>query len=124
MMSNWQYSEHVPSTFNYKFGSGYPSDPTCQEWLRNHQCSVFGYPDVVRFSWAPIKKILQEQNPVQVIFPADLETNEDGEENNYHITNSKPLLQKRLGSFLGPAGKRKRYPYFEKRKLQPVTKLI
>lgn len=46
----------------HEFGSGYPSDPKCVEWMKGN-CNMdkpFGYPDFVRFSWGPTKKSLGE----------------------------------------------------------------
>ena len=46
----------------HEFGSGYPSDPKCVEWMKSN-CNMdkpFGYPDFVRFSWGPTKKSLGE----------------------------------------------------------------
>ncbi|RKP01766.1 hypothetical protein CXG81DRAFT_1600, partial [Caulochytrium protostelioides] len=33
-------------------GSGYPGDPKTVAWLQAHRHPVFGFPDVVRFSWS------------------------------------------------------------------------
>jgi ribonuclease H2 subunit A len=40
-------------------GSGYPSDPKTKAWMEAHMDKVFGWPDVVRFSWLPAKDALQ-----------------------------------------------------------------
>lgn len=32
-------------------GSGYPSDPGTQEWLHSAMDPVFGFSNIVRFSW-------------------------------------------------------------------------
>jgi len=45
-------------------GSGYPSDPKTQAFLRESLDPVFGYKGVVRFSWATVKVIL-EKNGVE-----------------------------------------------------------
>lgn len=45
-------------------GSGYPSDPKTQAFLRESMDPVFGYKGVVRFSWATVKVIL-EKNGVE-----------------------------------------------------------
>ncbi|KAL7560367.1 hypothetical protein ACA910_002328 [Epithemia clementina (nom. ined.)] len=48
-----------------RMGSGYPSDPTCQAWIKEHsvQCPVFGFAadaaPLVRFSWKPIVHLFQ-----------------------------------------------------------------
>ena len=35
-------------------GSGYPADPVTVNWLKRNLNPVFGYPEIVRFSWATI----------------------------------------------------------------------
>ncbi|OCF44669.1 ribonuclease HII [Kwoniella heveanensis CBS 569] len=42
-------------------GSGYPSDPKTQAFLRESLDPVFGYKGIVRFSWATVKVILDKQ---------------------------------------------------------------
>ena len=64
MVSNWKWSElpNYDAVNGHEFGSGYPSDPKCVQWMRGN-CDVdcpFGFPDFVRFSWGPAKKLLGE----------------------------------------------------------------
>ncbi|KAL7418517.1 hypothetical protein Q5752_006975 [Cryptotrichosporon argae] len=42
-------------------GSGYPSDPKTQAYLRDALDPVFGYKGIVRFSWATVKVLLDKQ---------------------------------------------------------------
>ena len=42
-------------------GSGYPSDPKTQAYLREGIDPVFGYRGIVRFSWATVKVLLDKQ---------------------------------------------------------------
>jgi ribonuclease H2 subunit A len=42
-------------------GSGYPSDPRTQAFLKEGLHPVFGYKGIVRFSWATVKVILEKQ---------------------------------------------------------------
>jgi hypothetical protein len=65
---------------------------------------VFGYPDIMRFSWAPSKQQLNE-NGVPVTFHADLDDEEEFDQ------------QKGMANFLKGKRKRKRLGYFEKRKI-------
>ena len=59
-----------------KWNSGYPSDPATKAWLdENFVDEVFGYPDVVRFSWAPIRDRL-EKGRVKVVWQEDEEEDE------------------------------------------------
>ncbi|KAL7559597.1 hypothetical protein ACA910_007001 [Epithemia clementina (nom. ined.)] len=55
----------APPQVSPRMGSGYPSDPTCQAWIKEHavQCPVFGFAaeaaPLVRFSWKPIVHLFQ-----------------------------------------------------------------
>jgi ribonuclease H2 subunit A len=42
-------------------GSGYPSDPRTQAFLKESLDPVFGYKGIVRFSWATVKVLLDKQ---------------------------------------------------------------
>ncbi|KAJ2549152.1 hypothetical protein EV175_004553 [Coemansia sp. RSA 1933] len=52
------------------FGSGYPGDPNTVKWLRSSVDQVFGYPDIIRFSWSTCAKLLDEL-AVPVLWPDD-----------------------------------------------------
>ncbi|KAI8980188.1 ribonuclease H-like domain-containing protein [Trametes punicea] len=55
-------------TWAEETGSGYPSDPKTQAWIRSSLEPTFGYPSLVRFSWATIKVVLdKEAHPVEWI---------------------------------------------------------
>lgn len=43
------------------FGCGYPSDPLTVAWLGENVDSVYGFPDIVRFSWSSCQRILDEK---------------------------------------------------------------
>lgn len=42
-------------------GSGYPGDDVTKKWLRGSLDPVFGFPDLVRFSWGTSKTMLKER---------------------------------------------------------------
>ncbi|KAH7884741.1 ribonuclease H-like domain-containing protein [Phlebopus sp. FC_14] len=46
--------------FGRDFGSGYPSDPKTQAWIKDSIDPTFGYPSLVRFSWTTVKVILEK----------------------------------------------------------------
>ena len=78
MTAKWKYSEpsFEPIGGN-DFGSGYPSDPKCKEWVeKNLGHPIFGYPDFARFSWAPMKKTMGEGG-VTMRWEADDEEEDD-----------------------------------------------
>lgn len=45
-------------------GSGYPADPNTVSWLNQNFDAVFGFGQIVRFSWGTIKSILADRGPV------------------------------------------------------------
>jgi hypothetical protein len=84
--------------------------------------SIFGFSDVVRFSWGPAKKqLVAEATPVK--FAADDEEDDDGTENKHQILLGKKRQQEQMSAFLSGTIKQKRLPYFERKKLHIVTKL-
>jgi ribonuclease H2 subunit A len=123
LLDQWKFSEPLDETdadFTKKlrnFGSGYPSDPKCKDWMKsNPLCDkVFGYPDMVRFSWAPSKQRLEE-TAVSVVFRADLD--EEDEE--------LQRQQQGMANFLkvGTTRKRKRFEYFEDRNIRVSKSLM
>lgn len=57
IIKDWIFIENNKNiVFSKEVGSGYPSDPYTKEWLRLNFNNVFGYPNLVRFSWETIKK--------------------------------------------------------------------
>ncbi|OCB84711.1 hypothetical protein A7U60_g8233 [Sanghuangporus baumii] len=62
-ITGWAFEEHESSpqySWPDERGSGYPSDPKTQAWLRDAIEPTFGYPSLVRFSWATIKVALDK----------------------------------------------------------------
>jgi ribonuclease H2 subunit A len=55
-----------------EYGCGYPSDPATVAWLHRNMDPVFGYPDIVRFSWSSCDRILQDK-AVPVEWPDEAE---------------------------------------------------
>lgn len=118
MIDAWKFSEpHYEAVGGMDFGSGYPSDPKCKSWMNNNLADkIFGFPDLVRFSWGPAKTSILEGG-VSVEWEADQDDDDDG----------KRKQQAQMKAFLsggGPAKKKPRLDYFETRKIQRVTRLV
>ena len=43
------------------WGCGYPSDEHTKRWMRDNLHPVFGWPDIVRFSWGPSKEVMDKE---------------------------------------------------------------
>ncbi|XP_058790747.1 ribonuclease H2 subunit A [Phymastichus coffea] len=54
----WQFKETQNET---AYGSGYPNDPATKSWLASNVDPIFGFPQLVRFSWSTAEKILEEK---------------------------------------------------------------
>jgi ribonuclease H2 subunit A len=122
MIETWKYTEqHYEADLD--FGSGYPSDPKCKAWMEKNfkdNDNIFGFPDLVRFSWGPAKKALEEGG-----IPFEWEGDEEEEEEKKEEEEIKrQALQ--MQAFMGKAKitkKRKRSAYFETQGLSSVSVL-
>ncbi|KAL1492255.1 hypothetical protein ABEB36_012732 [Hypothenemus hampei] len=52
----WQFHEGIKVK---EFGSGYPGDPVTKKFLTDHCDPVFGFPQLVRFSWSTASNALE-----------------------------------------------------------------
>ncbi|KAF5326719.1 hypothetical protein D9619_004061 [Psilocybe cf. subviscida] len=65
-IEGWCFEENEGSTsddeekWTTSLGSGYPSDPNTQAWLKTALNSVFGFPKIVRFSWTTVKVLMDK----------------------------------------------------------------
>lgn len=122
MIENWKFTEgeHYGDGGekpDLDYGSGYPSDPKCKAWMARHLKfdKLFMYPDLVRFSWGPVKDACKEKG-VSVGWEADEEDTGLGQQ------------QGAMKAFMAGedqgAAKKPRLAYFESRKLKRVSKLV
>lgn len=51
------------------WGSGYPSDARCVNWLRRNMHPVFGWGPECRFSWGTVKDMLEGKGGIKVEWP-------------------------------------------------------
>ncbi|CAK0755728.1 hypothetical protein CVIRNUC_002397 [Coccomyxa viridis] len=104
------YNEKVD--ISRETGSGYPADPETKAWLQKHVDRVFGFPNLVRFSWSTCARIL-DTSAVPVHWECEDESTE-------------AKGQKSL-PFGGKAGKAEassglgRHAFYRAHKLQRVT---
>ncbi|CAA7267019.1 unnamed protein product [Cyclocybe aegerita] len=64
-IEGWHFEESEGQTetkWSSELGSGYPSDPNTQAWLKTATDPVFGFPQIVRFSWTTVKVILEKSS--------------------------------------------------------------
>jgi ribonuclease H2 subunit A len=74
-VENWKWFEAGQEDRSIVFGSGYPSDPKTVSWMSSNTDTVFGFPNVIRFSWAPVRTIMKESTEV-----ANVEWSDDEDE--------------------------------------------
>ncbi|KAF9003939.1 ribonuclease H-like domain-containing protein [Cyathus striatus] len=63
-VEGWYFEENGESKakqLKSEVGSGYPSDPNTQAWLKSSIEPVFGFPKLVRFSWTTVKVLLDKE---------------------------------------------------------------
>ena len=116
MLHNWQFED--PSICDDRqWGCGYPSDEHTKRWMRDNLQPVFGWPDLVRFSWGPAKEVLDKEpaaHGAHVVLWAD--DDEAGEAAVEQQRNA-------MAAFLGKAKKQKvadRHRWLHEAQLEPV----
>lgn len=57
----WRFRENETDINGRKYGSGYPNDPVTKSWLSTNVDTVFGFPQLVRFSWSTAEQVLQSK---------------------------------------------------------------
>lgn len=90
------------------YGSGYPGDDKTKKFL--HACldPVFGFPQLVRFSWSTASKILEDK-----ACAIEWEDDEEEDENAKGMSN--------ISSYFKSSDGPKRHAFFDDRRLYSVT---
>lgn len=88
LLNEWEFPEEKASQGQLKigreWGCGYPSDPHTKKWLRDQFDPVFGFTDIVRFSWSTARNLLEE-NKAQIEWK-DPKPEESGAKGNKKLT--------------------------------------
>lgn len=109
----WKFKEHLELK-DKNFGSGYPGDPDTKRFLKENCDPVFGFPQLVRFSWSTASNVLDEL--AYNVEWENIEEETTSSANNSSITSffkmtSKPNLPK------------KKHQFFSQRLLSTTNKL-
>ncbi|KAK9426302.1 putative Ribonuclease [Seiridium unicorne] len=87
------------------WGSGYPSDGRCTNWLRTNMHPVFGWGPECRFSWGTAKDMLEGKGGVKVEWPLDDEEGTSRVTDFFVDSGTKEKDADELGTWFGtPAG--------------------
>eukprot|EP00249_Psilotum_nudum_P009703 c22104_g1_i1 orf=322-1185(-) len=113
-LRDWSMNE-AGGDIGRDFGSGYPADPETKAWLKQHRNNIFGFPTLVRFSWATCKALLENGDGVDVYWEADEE--ENGKEDE-----GKSKKKSRTLNIESTAVNR--HTFFRSRQLQQVTTFL
>ncbi|XP_954665.1 ribonuclease h1 large subunit, putative [Theileria annulata] len=61
IIKTWKFDFEVEN-----IGSGYPGDPYTKDFLTKNMDKIFGFPDIVRFSWSTASNLLNGSESVEV----------------------------------------------------------
>ena len=118
IVSGWTWEEGFADPLPTSFGSGYPSDARTSDWLKAHSDPVFGFPSLIRFSWATAREHM-EKHCVQVKWE------HDDEENQENVlppgtASIEAFIKPKAGAVPPPKKARKRARYFSHRQVELV----
>ena len=85
-------------------------DPTTKKFLAENVDPIFGFPQLVRFSWSTVGLILKTKG-------VKVEWEEDEEQNNSQKSVQNFFVKKSEGPM-------RKHPYFNHRKIKPAVKLL
>lgn len=108
----WRFreSEGIES----EYGSGYPTDPATKNWLSANVDQVFGFPQIVRFSWSTAEQIL-ESKALMVEWEETEETETPNEQKILKFFAKSPTKSSNVHT--------KKHPFFTERCLSNATAL-
>eukprot|EP01041_Mallomonas_annulata_P012284 gene12284-25837_t len=68
LLREWKYEESgsLTTTLDKNFGSGYPGDDTCVQWLDRAYHPIFGFPSLARHSWSTCRDFIVKKGGVEV----------------------------------------------------------
>ncbi|GAU98366.1 hypothetical protein RvY_09521 [Ramazzottius varieornatus] len=112
-LKEWRFKEGSRFPAEVAYGSGYPGDPATKRFLEDYCDPVFGYPQLIRFSWATTTKALE--SAVAVKWEEVLVEDESGTP---AITQ---FFKRQISSLTGPAKEDKRHRYFAERNISSVS---
>lgn len=124
ILESWKFPEDESVVKGGRsWGSGYPGDARTRGWMKNNIDKVFGFPNVMRFSWKPCVQILQSAAvPVEFgddVSEADYEgggTPKKTPSRRNSMSSSRAVDQKKL-QFGGP----QRYRFFAQNEMEIVS---
>ncbi|KAK6639625.1 hypothetical protein RUM43_007898 [Polyplax serrata] len=64
IVQHWKYGELLNIT-ETDVGTGYPGDPKSKKFLLDVKDDIFGFPNLVRFSWSTAAKLLEKNTAVE-----------------------------------------------------------
>jgi ribonuclease HII len=105
-------------------GSGYPGDPVTKAWVAAAFDARFGWPSVVRFSWAPAKDFM-EKHGEKALWAEDIPLPAPGQPqlSSFFAASSAGSGSSDLSASGGGGGAAARSVWMRKRLLAPVTSL-
>lgn len=112
VLKDWKFPENITASTE-DYGSGYPNDPVTKQFLKEHMDNVFGFPQIVRFSWSTASSILEKAVPI--------EWEDDNVENDNPAAGCASLLS--FFTSKNPKPKHKPHRFFTDRNLCQVTDL-
>ena len=118
-LRDFQFEPGLREATGRAFGCGYPGDEQTKAWLLAHVDRVMGFPDIVRFSWATTKRLLEgEAGAVAVRWEADAD---DEEAAGVGGKRTGRLAFGGLPNHLSSSSGAGRHSFFRSRKLQRVN---